>query len=357
LVIFRNLARYIRILLFRYDFGITNILIVGDTSVTHELVDSLYDSHHSGYRIVGVVGNKATLGQYSGKIRLFGSFDEATKSMGAKNIYTIVQTELFADETKNQEILTFCQANHIGYRFTPGNSELFVGNIEVELFRSAIPVIAVHQTALFGWGRIVKRLFDLVVSGLLIVILSPLLLFIALAIKLFDPGPVFFRQKRLTRFGQEAKILKFRTMKTAYSGKDPVVVFKEMGRPDLAEEFQNNRAKVTDDPRVSKFGRFLRSTSLDELPQLINVFKGPLSLVGPRSIPREELAYFKDKGPLVLNVKTGITGLAQVSGRSNISIDERLKLDLYYVQNWSFWMDIVILLKTIRVVFARRGVR
>lgn len=357
LVIIRNLARFIRTKLFEYKVGLTNILIVGNTKLGEELVASLIDSRHSGYRVVGVVGDKHHLSQLYPSLKVFKSFDDATKAIGAENIYTIVQTELYADEERNREVLEFAQTHHIGYRFSPGNSELFVGNLDVDLFRSTIPIITVHQTALFGWGRIAKRLVDIFVSGLMLLLLSPLLVLIAIFIKIFDPGPVFFRSKRLTRYGNEVKMLKFRTMKTKYSGRDPETVFKELGKPELVEEYHKNRAKVANDPRVSRIGRFLRSKSLDELPQLLDVFRGSISLVGPRSIPKEELAYFKDKGPLVLNVKTGITGLAQVSGRSNLSIDERIKLDLYYVQNWSLWLDFTILVKTIRAVLSGFGAK
>src|SRR5690606_31403222 len=131
----------------------------------------------------------------------------------------------------------------------------------------------------------------------------------------------------------------------------------EMGRLDLLEEFQNNRSKVTDDPRISTVGKFIRRTSLDELPQLFNIFVGDISLVGPRAIPKNELAGYEDIAPTVLSVKSGLTGLAQISGRSDISMQERLDLDAYYVQNWSILMDLQIILRTIYMVIAGRGAK
>ena len=131
-----------------------------------------------------------------------------------------------------------------------------------------------------------------------------------------------------------------------------------MGRPDLVEEYKRD-FKVVDDPRITRFGKFLRDTSIDELPQIFNVWKGDLSLVGPRPIPKRELdaKFTKTHGALLLSVKSGITGLWQVSGRNDLTTEQRIKLELYYVQNWSFWLDIKILFKTIAVVIRKVGAR
>src|SRR5882672_11472448 len=169
-----------------------------------------------------------------------------------------------------------------------------------------------------------------------------------------DPGPVFFRQKRLTRFNREFQVYKFRTLKTDTNGLTPEEGFAKLGRPELIKLYRENGDQVPKDPRFSAIGRFMRKTSLDELPQLINVFLGDISLVGPRALVPEELATFKKKHA-ILSIKSGLTGLAQVSGRRDISFEERRKLDLYYVQNWSFWMDLIILLKTFRSVIGGRG--
>lgn len=356
LVAFRNLARLIRGELFRYKVGITNLLMVGDNKITGELIESLWDSRVSGYRIVGLVGSDKHLPEGL-KVHLFETFAEAVKKIGIADIHAIVQTELFASSEKNNEILTFSQENHIAYRFVPGNTELFVGNLEVELFRSSIPVVAVHQTALIGWGRIVKRLFDLTMATLLVLILSPVFLFIMLLEKLFDPkGHVFFRQVRLTRFNQEFRVFKFRTQYSKFGKGTQEEDFMLLGQPELAKEFRANGNFLLHDPRITPLGKFLRKTSLDELPQLFNVLRGNLSLVGPRALIPQELSAYS-KRHTILSVKSGITGLAQVSGRNNIPVDERRKLDTYYVQNWSFWLDIVILLKTIRVILTNEGAK
>jgi lipopolysaccharide/colanic/teichoic acid biosynthesis glycosyltransferase len=140
----------------------------------------------------------------------------------------------------------------------------------------------------------------------------------------------------------------------AYTGMSPEEGFHKMGRPELIRQYRDNGDQLADDPRVSPLGRFMRHTSLDELPQIINIVKGDISLVGPRPLDPFELEKY-DKKNLILAVKTGMTGLAQVSGRRDISFEERRKLDLYYVQNWSFWLDLVILVKTVRVVLGGRG--
>src|SRR3989344_4923756 len=347
LLLFRNFMRLVRVILFRYGFGVTNILIIGNTTATDELIDLLHDSKQSGYKIVGVVGDEKKNVRYLG-IKVFADFAAARRSVGAHEISSIVQTELYPAPDQNDEILNFAQANHIAYRFIPGNTELFVGNIDVELFRGSIPVIAVHQTALLGWGRIIKRLLDLVIASLLIIVLSPIMLIIALLLFL-SGGEIFFHQTRLTRFNHKFKVYKFRTLKKAYNGLSPEKGFAKMGKPELIRAYRDNGDQIPNDPRFSFVGRLLRFTSLDELPQLFNVIKGDLSLVGPRALVPEELDVYA-KRHAILSVKSGITGLAQVSGRKNISFEERRQLDVYYVQNWSFWLDLVILLKTVRVV-------
>jgi exopolysaccharide biosynthesis polyprenyl glycosylphosphotransferase len=347
LVIFRNLARLIRTELFGFRVGLNNVLIVGNTTMTAELVDLLHNSRRSGYNIIGVIGTKFALGDHT-HVATFSDFKIALESV-SEPVHTIIQTELYADESRNRDLLEYAQANHVAYRFVPGNTELFVGNLDVQLFRGSIPIIAVHQTALIGWGRLVKRIFDLVFSTLAIIIFSPLLLVVAICIKLADGGPVFLRQVRLTRFNHEFRVYKFRSMNRTYSGLNPEEAFTKMNRPDLLKKFRENGNFLEKDPRITGIGKFIRATSIDELPQLFNVFKGDISLVGPRALIPSDLSVY-ERRHTILSVKSGITGLAQVSGRNHISFDERRKLDIYYVQNWSFWMDLMIIIKTIRMV-------
>ncbi len=356
LLIFRNIARLIRTGLFSYNIGLTKVVLVGDTQMTHELLTSLHNSRESGYKVMAVVGSKRAVPP---GVPIYPTFNHLLQSVPS-DLHGIIQTELYADETRNAEILTYAQEHHVNYRFVPGNSELFVGNIDVDLFRNSVPVITVRQTPLFGWGRIVKRLTDIFFGGVLLVLSSPLWIICALLVKITDPkGPVFYKAKRLSRFGNAVYVYKFRSMKQAYNKISPEAAFEKMGKPELIEQYRANGDQLENDPRISTVGKFLRATSLDELPQLFNVFRGDISLVGPRALDVFELEQYSKKN-LILAVKSGLTGLAVVSGRPGISFEERRKLDLYYVQNWSFWLDMTILFKTIRVVLERlfhRGAR
>jgi exopolysaccharide biosynthesis polyprenyl glycosylphosphotransferase len=351
-ILFRTIARGIRRDLFTYGIGINYVLIVGDTRLTHELVNSLANTAKTGYRVAGIVGgDKHPLDMSLGH-RVFPSFEEALHKIHPRP-HAIIQTELYAAAAKNDEILEYAQTHHIDYRFVPGNSELFVGNIDVELFQS-IPVIAVNQTALIGWGRVVKRVTDVVLSFLAILITSPFWLLTALLLLLSRNGSVFFRQTRLTRHNKEFKVYKFRSQYARFDGTTPEEAFTMLGKPELAEKYRANGDYLDHDPRVTPIGHFIRRASIDELPQLLNVLKGDISLVGPRALIPQELAVYK-KRHAILSVKSGLTGLAQVSGRRNISFDERRKLDLYYVQNWSFWNDVIIMIRTVWIVLFHKG--
>jgi len=352
LLLFRTIARGIRRSLFSYGIGVNNVLIIGDTAVTARFIEAIAYTKVTGYKIIGVVGTD----KFSHKYRHFLNFEEAINGLKSRGVNSIIQTELYSSPEKNSQILAFAQENHIAYKFVPGNNELFVGNIDVDLFYS-IPVIAVHQTALTGWGRIVKRLFDIATSSMSLLVLSPAFLIIGLISKITEPsGTVFFKQTRLTRYNREFRVYKFRSMGSKYGKGTPEEDFILMGRPDLAKKFRANNEHFANDPRITGLGRFLRSTSLDELPQLYNVLKGDISLVGPRALIPQELKEYKQRHA-ILSVKSGLTGLAQISGRKDISFDERRKLDVFYVQNWSFWGDIVIIIRTFAVVILHRGAK
>jgi exopolysaccharide biosynthesis polyprenyl glycosylphosphotransferase len=353
--VFRSLARGIQRSLFGYGVGINNVLIVGDTKSTGRLIDALSNTRITGYKVVGVVGGIKHDLKKNSDGNVFNSFEEAVNGLKNTPIHTIIQTELYSAAEKNDEILTFAQENHKSYRFVPGNSELFVGNLEVDLFHT-VPIIAVHQTALIGWGRVVKRLFDIFVGGLLLLIALPFMVVISLLILITNGRPVLFRQERLSRFNTKVMINKFRTHKRKYSGLSPEEAFGKMGKSELIEKYREDGDRLKKDPRLIIIGGFLRRYSLDELPQLFNVVKGEISLVGPRALVPYELEK-SDKKNLILSVKSGLTGLAQISGVSDLSFKERRQLDLYYVQNWTFSGDLIILLKTFWVVLFHRGTR
>jgi len=350
--LFRTLARIIRQELFKYNIGVNNVAIIGNNLAATEIANSIKNTKKTGYKILAVIGTKISNKNFN--FDYFGSFNQFIKTDLTDEIHTIIQTELFNDNQKNDEILTYCQENHIAYRFIPGNNELFIGNITVDLFHS-MPIVAVHQTPLIGWGRIIKRSFDILASLLLIILTSPFML-VVLTILMFDKGDPIFTQTRLSRFGHKIKIYKFRTYYHEYHRMSPEKGFKKMGREDLAILYRKNGDYLENDPRISPIGRFLRQTSLDELPQLFNVFKGDLSLVGPRPLEPFEINKYGKKN-LILSVKSGLTGLAVISGRRNIPYEERRKLDIYYVQHWSFLNDIIIIIKTIKIVLKRDGAK
>jgi len=204
--------------------------------------------------------------------------------------------------------------------------------------------------------RLVKRLGDIIFGSIFLALASPFMLIIAIIIKLGDGGNVIYKTTRLTRFGKKTKIFKFRSMKPEFSSMSPEKAFTKMGSPELIKTYRKNGDQLDDDPRITKFGKFIRACSLDELPQLFNVVKGDISLVGPRALAHGELDKTAHKN-LILSVKSGLTGLAQVSGRRSISFEERRLLDIYYIQNWSLLLDLQIILRTIGVVVLRRGAK
>lgn len=352
LVFFRTFARKVRSILFSRGIGVTNLLIVGGGEAARSVISQFSDID-TGYRVVGVVGEKQK--DYP-DIPVFSSLSQASSSIRKYKPHSIIQTNLYTDEDKNTEILSYAQKRHLEFRFIPANSELFSGNIEVELFRE-IPVVTVHQTALIGWGRILKRVFDVVFGLILLITTLPIMFLIAVLIKLSNPREkLLFTQKRLTQFDKPFRVYKFRSQSQKFDGTTPEEAFAMLGKPELAKKYRANGDFLENDPRVSKIGRFLRRSSLDELPQLFNVVKGDLSLVGPRALVPQELEKYHQRHH-ILSVKSGLTGLAQVSGRLDISFEERRRLDMYYVQNWSFWLDIIILLRTLRTVLTGKGAK
>lgn len=354
IVLERELMRLIRTVSFRYGKGVRRVLLIGASGAIGDIARNLADTPHSGYQIVGVAGPKKMLEGIQGAIH-FSSPEIALKSIEELGVSTIIQTDLYENEERNQLILSTAQAHHIDYNFIPGESEFYSGKNTVDVFLG-YPMITVYQTPLVGWGSILKRIFDFFISLILIIILSPLFIVIYLIKKLADPGPAFYVSKRLSRFSHPIGLIKFRSMASKYGSKDAADEFREMGREDLAKEYEKNR-KVEQDPRITKFGDWLRKTSIDEFPQLFNVLKGDISLVGPRPILPQEVKLAKGRTALLHSVKSGMTGLWQVSGRSELSFDDRIELELFYAQNWSFWLDIKILFKTFWVVVKGKGAK
>ena len=355
LIVFeREILRFVRGIMFRFGRGVQRVLVVGNSSATKDIAENLSHTQKSGYKIVAVAGPASLVPEGLGVVH-FASVDTALKQLHDLKITTIIQTDLYESDEKNQRVLSTAQTNHISYSFIPGDPEFYAGKNTVDVFLG-YPMISVSQTPLVGWGAIAKAIFDRILSFMFILILSPVFIVLIILQSIFNPGPPFYVSKRLSQFSKPVRLIKFRSMDAKYGKKDAAEEFEDMGRDDLAAEYRKNR-KVTNDPRVTKFGRFLRATSLDELPQFFNVLRGDLSLVGPRPILPQEAKFSRSRTALLHSVKSGVTGLWQVSGRSNLSFEERIELELFYAQNWSFWLDIKILFKTIGVVLRKRGAK
>lgn len=229
-------------------------------------------------------------------------------------------------------------------------SEVVAGHNPVVVWQGERPLVQLfagrHSTVQYA----AKRVIDLVSAFLGLILLAPISLFVGLAILIDNPGPIFFRHRRLGRAGTEFDCLKFRTMETDAES-------RLRDDPSLARLYRANNFRVPDeiDPRVTRVGRFLRRTSLDELPQLINVLRGEMSLIGPRPIVEEELAHFDGSERLLLSVRPGITGMWAVSGRHAVAYPTRAEMELRYVRSWSVLGDLVIALKTGRAIFRYGG--
>ena len=351
LLLGREILRGLRGLMYWYGRGVQRVMVIGSGEITADIIENLDNTQRSGYRVVAVVGGKAP----RKSMAAYRSLDAALDDLKKLHIDTVIQTGLYEKADQNQAIMNATQANHIQYCFIPGETEFYSGKNQIDVFLG-YPIINVYQTPLIGWGEVAKRIFDLFATLITLPIWGTLLLLITVIQSVVNPGPVFYKSKRLTRYSREFNLFKFRSMGAEYGRKDAAEEFRDMGRDDLAREYEKSR-KVVDDPRITRFGAFLRATSLDELPQLLNVVRGDISLVGPRPILPQEVKLVHGRGALLHSVKSGLTGLWQVSGRSDLSFDKRVELELYYAQNWSFWLDIKILFKTVGVVFFRTGAR
>jgi exopolysaccharide biosynthesis polyprenyl glycosylphosphotransferase len=346
----RLLIRLVENILFSLNIGRRKILIIGNNPISHRLIRLMGKDRR--IILAGAVDDR--LEKIAG-LKTLGKVNELGKIVKKYGIDEIIQTRSDLSEAQATDILEFCRENHLGYSFVPDLLAVHQTNVEVETFRG-IPVISLKPTPLDGWGRVGKRIFDLVGSTIGLIVLSPVLLVSAIAIKLDSKGTIFFKYlddgTRVKRVGQVGHLFNFCKFRTMYPNTH------NLRYTDLAEK--NTRegsplVKIKDDPRVTRVGRFLRKTSIDELPQLINVLKGEMSLVGPRPHLPEEVAKYRGHHKFVLAIKPGITGMAQISGRSDLDFEEEIRLDTYYIEHWSIWLDIKILLKTVFVL--SRGYR
>ena len=243
------------------------------------------------------------------------------------------------------EMIDTCHRYSVKVSVVPGTVDAFGPSLEVDQVEG-VTVLGVNPLILGPTSRALKRGFDLLVAGTILLLAAPLMAVIAIGVKLDSPGSVFFRQPRIGRGGRPFDVIKFRSMSVGAE--------KQRARL-MSESRDGNWLDLEHDPRVTKLGGLLRRSSLDELPQLLNVLRGEMSMVGPRPLPAEEDAQVGGRGRGRLDLTPGITGLWQVLGRTQIPFDEMVKLDYIYVTNWSLWWDVKILFQTVPVVFGRRG--
>ena len=355
LVIIRTIIKTVRKHILRKKIGLQKVLIVGNSINTSRLISSIVGFPEEGYRLVGVV-SRAGLVPKDLRFLRFSSLKQALKNTKPDIIF---QT----DEKSTEYVYKQAVDRHLYYYFVPTESNLSQHIGELELIGNT-PVILVKSTPLIGCAKATKRAMDIILGTILFIIAFIPMTIIWLLQKLADPiSPAIYTQIRLSRYNEKVKIYKFRSMKPEYSGLTPEEAFKRMKRKKLIDdskklikEYRKNGDYLENDPRITKLGDFLRKSSLDELPQLINVLKGDISLVGPRALVPGELKNYGDRS-LILSVKSGMTGLAQVSGRRDISFAERRALDIYYVQNWSVRFDLQILMRTISVVLTGKGAK
>jgi exopolysaccharide biosynthesis polyprenyl glycosylphosphotransferase len=248
------------------------------------------------------------------------------------------QTDPTLPKQQSLAVLEACTESSIGFQYAADLFATETGHVTISDI-AGIPMIEIRRTTLDGWGRILKRALDLVGASLIFLLMLIPGLLVALAIKLDSAGPIFIRLERVGQGQRRFYLWKFRSMiKDAHAMKAQLMAQNERGDGPLF--------KMERDPRITRVGRFIRKTSLDEFPQLFNVFAGSMSLVGPRPHEPEEVARYDKHHKKLLTIKPGMTGMAQVSGRSNLSFEEEVRLDTFYIEHWSLGLDFQILLRT-----------
>jgi len=336
-IIFITLGRFLvkklqRYLVGKFNIGVHYVLVIGRDEMTRRVVSEIVNRPDLGYRIK----------KYFPELEI-----EKIKGFLKKTqVDEVILASPNYERGEVLEIVDFCEEQRIGFKFIPSLFQTIVTNVELNTFDGA-PLIEIKRTPLDGWGKIIKRFVDIVSSFFGLILLSPLFLIISILIKLNSKGSVFVGLKRISQ-RKEFSLFKFRSMiKGAESMK------KDLW--SLNERKEGILFKIKDDPRVTSIGKFLRKTRLDELPQLYNVLRGEISLVGPRPHQPDEIDRYEKHHKKVLLIKPGVTGMAQISGSSDLPFEEEVKLDTYYIENWSPKRDIYILLKTFIILFKDRS--
>ena len=353
---FRNWMRYI---LLKTGIGQIPVFLAGGGEVASHVTTMLGNDAYSGLNIVGYFDgvDKIRLNQKKRRKKHNNTFKSGLPFLGSlRDIVSVAKK-------RDVKILLACQDERLFRQQLEEFSSWFT-YIEYIPSVRAFPVFGSRAISIGGIGgfemvnqgrmrakRFQKRVLDTLLSIIAFVFFLPLFIILPILIKLTSSGPVFFRQKRLGRNGEPIYVWKFRSMyRDAEERLKTLLESDSKARKEWSRHF-----KLDKDPRITPLGRFLRKTSLDEIPQLFNVISGDMALIGPRPIVEEEVAYYGNSFKIFSSVKPGVTGLWQVSGRSNTDYAQRVALDTYYVLNWSPWMDLWILVRTVYAVFLMRG--
>jgi exopolysaccharide biosynthesis polyprenyl glycosylphosphotransferase len=349
----RLLVRLVRQGFWSRGIGVDRVMIVGAGRAGQRIMQHIYGNPQLGYRVVGFLGDppeesnwgiaterRVERPSYLGD---HGAIEEAIRQHDVDEVIIALPP---AEHRNIFRMIQQCRQMDVSFTFLPDLFEMALDRVAIHEV-AGLPLIELRESRIQGWNYIVKRAMDLMISIGVLIVTSPLLAFISVAIKLDSSGPVFIRQVRVGRDGKEFVCYKFRSM---------VENAEKLKQELMAKEGNNGPLfKMKNDPRVTRVGRILRKTSLDELPQFINVLLGEMSVVGPRPQVPSEVELYEEWHYQRLHVTPGLTGLWQVSGRSDLSFDEMVKLDLYYAENWSPWLDIKLMLRTVPAVLFGRG--
>lgn len=324
-----------RKLLIWKGIGFHKVLVIGLGEKVGHICKTIKQKPQLGYKMVGYL-----------------EFIDIKKVKEIKNEIGIDEIIIYEDEMPDDLLLKlydFCEINNITYKLIPSLRQSVRLNFSIF---DGEPIIEINHTLLDGWGKIAKRFFDVVGSSVLIILTFPVMLVIAILIKIEDPkGPIIFKNSRVGANGKKIFVYKFRYFqwKWCTTKKNPNYDEAIAYEQELIKKCSIKVGplyKIANDPRRTKVGKILEKFSLDELPQFFNVFLGAMSLVGPRPHQEREVNKYSEYHRRLLTITPGITGMAQVSGRSDLSFEDEYKLDVYYIENWSLLLDFVIMLKT-----------
>lgn len=349
----RMCSSLLRTRLFAQGRGVDRAIIVGESENARRLAQSLLGQPQWGYRLTGFVSNNSDLPRIN--VATEDGIRWTDRLGNTESLASIVDEnhidEVFIIEADHQtssisQMIESCRAMGVQFRLVPELLQISMDRVDIAEI-NGVPLIGVRDASIRGWSAVLKRATDIVLSGLLLLILAIPAAALAVIIRRDSEGPVFYRQVRVGQYGQPFDMIKFRTMVTEADALRDTIIESSGGDSRLFKD--------RDDPRITRSGRWLRRFSVDEMPQIWNVFRGDMSFVGPRPPLPREVAEYQSWHQQRLLVRPGMTGLWQVSGRSDLSFDQMVRLDLYYAENWTPWLDVKIILRTIPAVVFGRG--